>query len=495
MRAIAEVGYEAPTPIQAAAIPLVLAGADVIGTAQTGTGKTAAFVLPILQHLLDKPSKGMARVLIVCPTRELAEQINDAIGALAKHTGIRSAAIYGGVGMAPQEAALRTGVDILVACPGRLLDHLDQGNTDFTQIDHLVLDEADRMFDMGFLPQVRRIVDQLPRRRQTLLFSATFPGEVEQLAREVLRDPKRVNVGVQKPATTISHALYPVASHLKTKLLLSLVAHTNAFAMLVFTRTKHRADRLARIIEKSGFRAAALHGNRSQNQRQRALEGFKRGKVQVLVATDIASRGLDIETVSHVINFDVPGTPEDYIHRIGRTGRAERNGDAFTLATPEDRELVRDIERVIGKPIERRQLEGFDYNASASEQANARGGAEHRAVALMAERERVLNEDRLARASGFERRPRDARAPQQPRRPDGVRERRRRLERHNPRAARASGSAGQTAPFRQEPAAAAGANSDMTGKYPWMTNDAPRRPASAGRGNRRPRPQRRRSGT
>jgi ATP-dependent RNA helicase RhlE len=518
MRAITDAGYETPTPIQAGAIPLVLTGADVIGTAQTGTGKTAAFVLPILQHLLDKPSKGVARVLIVCPTRELAEQINDAIGVLGKHTGITSATIYGGVGFGPQEAALRKGVDILVACPGRLLDHVDQRNTNFTQIDHLVLDEADRMFDMGFLPQVRRIVDQLPRKRQTLLFSATFPKEVEMLARDVLHDPKRVNVGVQKPATTIAHALYPVASHLKTKLLLSLVEHTNAYAMLVFTRTKHRADRLARVIEKAGFKAVALHGNRSQNQRQRALDGFKRGKVQVLVATDIASRGLDIENVSHVINFDVPGTPEDYIHRIGRTGRAERTGDAFTLVTPEDRDEVRDIERVIGKSIERRQLEGFDYNASASEQSNVRGGTEHRGDALMVERERELNEaapERGERPSrnGGDRRPHDraerpardgARRPQQRR--DGPQEQRRPLQRQGPRPGEAAGRSErperQQQQQRREQPAAAGGNSDVVSKYPWMKSEAPRRPArhggqggqsghpGANRANRTNRPQR-----
>jgi ATP-dependent RNA helicase RhlE len=369
-RAVQDAGYVTPTPIQAGAIPIALTGADLIGTAQTGTGKTAAFVLPILQHLLSTPAaagkRGM-RVLVLCPTRELAEQIHDNVRGLARHTGIRSATVYGGVGMGMQERALRDGTEIIVACPGRLLDHIAQRNTDFREVTHLVLDEADRMFDMGFLPQLKRIVALLPRERQTLLFSATMPREVEELAQQVLRKPERVNVGVQKPATTIAHALYPVPQILKTQMLIGLLRHTNAYAMLVFTRTKHRADRLAKVLDKAGFPSAALHGDRSQGQRQRALDGFKRGDVQVLVATDIASRGLDIESVSHVINFDVPATPEDYIHRIGRTGRAERTGDAFTLITSEDHDAVRAIERTLGKPIERRTLPDFDYSAIAAE--------------------------------------------------------------------------------------------------------------------------------
>ncbi len=371
-RAVQDAGYVTPTPIQASAIPIALTGADLIGTAQTGTGKTAAFVLPILQHLLTKPSKRGMRVLVLCPTRELAEQIHDNIRGLARHTSLRCATVYGGVGMGMQERALRNGTEIIVACPGRLLDHISQRNTDFSNVDYLVLDEADRMFDMGFLPQLKKIVALLPRERQTLLFSATMPREVEELTRQVLRKPERVDIGIQKPAATVAHALYPVPLMLKTQMLIGLLRHTNAYAMLVFTRTKHRADRLARVLDKAGFPSAALHGDRSQGQRQRALDGFKRGDVQVLVATDIASRGLDIESVSHVINFDVPATPEDYIHRIGRTGRAERTGDAFTLITHEDTQTVRDIERTLGKQIERRTLPDFDYNAIASD-APARG--------------------------------------------------------------------------------------------------------------------------
>lgn len=386
-RAVQDAGYSIPTPIQAGAIPIALNGADLIGTAQTGTGKTAAFVLPILQHLLNKPGQRSMRVLVLCPTRELAEQIHENVRALARYTSLRSATVYGGVGMGPQERALRDGTEIIVACPGRLLDHIAQRNTNFSAIDHLVLDEADRMFDMGFLPQLKRIVALLPKERQTMLFSATMPREVEELTRQVLRKPERVDVGVQKPATTVAHALYPVPQALKTQMLIGLLRHTNAYSMLVFTRTKHRADRLARVLDKAGFPSAALHGDRSQGQRQRALDGFKRGDVQVLVATDIASRGLDIESISHVINFDVPATPEDYIHRIGRTGRAERTGDAFTLITHEDAQTVRDIERTLGKPIERRTLPDFDYNAIASE-------APAKAVAMAMDGRRPAMDDR-----------------------------------------------------------------------------------------------------
>jgi ATP-dependent RNA helicase RhlE len=427
MRAIQDAGFEAPTPIQAQAIPTAMTGQDVIGTAQTGTGKTAAFVLPILQHLLRTPAKRGHRALIVCPTRELAEQINDTIDALARHANVRSATIYGGVAMGPQESALRAGVPILVACPGRLLDHVAQKSVDLSQIDHLVLDEADRMFDMGFLPQVKKIVALLPYKRQTMLFSATMPKEVEALAHQVLRNPQRINIGVQKPAATVAHAMYPVAQHLKTKLLLELITRTNAFSMLVFTRTKHRADRLARVISKAGFEAAPLHGDRSQNQRQRALDNFKTGKVQVLVATDIASRGIDVESVSHVINFDVPGTPEDYIHRIGRTGRAERSGDAFTLITPEDTELVRDIEKTVGKSIERKKIDNFDYSAPATELApqggqrqNALPARERVSTQRMAEAQRELHTNAPARESAQESRNRRG-FESQPRRESGGR--------------------------------------------------------------------------
>jgi ATP-dependent RNA helicase RhlE len=369
MRTIEHAGYETPTPIQAKAIPVALEGKDLIGTAQTGTGKTAAFVLPILHRLLSTGQNGHHRALIVTPTRELAEQINDTVRALSKGTGIRSAPIYGGVSAIPQERALKDGVEILVATPGRLLDHIGAGRCKLDRIEVLVLDEADRMFDMGFLPQVRRILSHVPKKRQTMLFSATFPREVEALAADELHQPVRIDVGKSKAAHTVAHALYPVPNHLKADLLVALLKHTDAYSMLVFTRTKHRAEKLARVLDKQGLTTTSLHSDRSQNQRQRALQGFKAGKYQVMVATDIAARGLDIESVSHVINFDIPDTTEAYIHRIGRTGRAEREGDAFTLVTPEDRGMVRDIERALGKPIERRQLDDFDYGAPAPEKA------------------------------------------------------------------------------------------------------------------------------
>jgi ATP-dependent RNA helicase RhlE len=362
MGGIHAAGYAVPTPIQTAAIPPALAGHDLIGTAQTGTGKTAAFVLPILQRLLAGPRR-QARALIVTPTRELAEQINDAVRALGKQTGLRSATIYGGVPMSPQERALRDGVEILVACPGRLLDHIGRGTARLDRLEALVLDEADRMFDMGFLPDVRRILSHVPAQRQTMLFSATFPPEVEQLARQALSRPQRLAVGLSRPATTVSHALYPVSQHLKAGLTLMLLKQTDTRSVLIFTRTKHRASRLSELLSRAGYRATCLHSNRSQNQRQAALDGFREGAYQILVATDIAARGIDVETISHVINFDIPDTTDAYIHRIGRTGRAEREGDAFTLITPEDDVAVRAIERALGRPIPRRTLDGFDYAA------------------------------------------------------------------------------------------------------------------------------------
>jgi ATP-dependent RNA helicase RhlE len=362
MRGVREAGYTTPTPIQAAAIAPALEGHDLIGTAQTGTGKTAAFVLPILQRLLGGP-RGRARALIVTPTRELAEQISDTIKALGKHTGLRSATIYGGVPMGPQERALRDGVEILVACPGRLLDHISRGVARLNNIEILVLVEADRMFDMGFLPDVRRVLSHVPARRQTLLFSATFPPEIEQLAAQALRNPQRIAVGLARPAATVSHALYPVPQHLKTALTLELLKQTDTRSVLIFTRTRHRASRVAAQLGRAGYRVASLHSDRSQNQRQAALDGFRSGAYQIMVATDIAARGIDVETISHVINYDIPDTTDAYIHRIGRTGRAEREGDAFTLITPDDDATVRALERVLGKPIARRRLDGFDYAA------------------------------------------------------------------------------------------------------------------------------------
>lgn len=362
-------GFQQPTPIQVEALPPALEGRNIVGLAQTGTGKTAAFVLPILQRLLADRRRGKVRALIVTPTRELADQVNAALQDLAKGTGLRSAAIYGGVSLEPQERLLRTGLDILVACPGRLLDLLGRGSIALGNVEVLVLDEADRMLDMGFLPDIRRILAAVTQRRQTMLFSATLSPELEGLVATTAPDAIRVQIGQVRPAHTIAHALYPVPNHHKTALLLALLQHANEGSVLVFTRTKHRANRLLQQIAREGHSAAALHSNRSQNQRKIAMDGFRSGHFRILVATDIAARGIDVERVSHVINFDVPDTADAYIHRIGRTGRAERTGTAFTLITPEDYDQVRAIERVVGRAIERRELTGFDYNAPAPPRA------------------------------------------------------------------------------------------------------------------------------
>jgi len=357
-------GYTTPTPIQAQAIPKIMDGHDLMGLAQTGTGKTAAFALPMLQRLMQGPRRQI-RALVIAPTRELAEQINDAILDLGSQTGLKSITVYGGVGVNPQIEKLKNGVEIVVACPGRLLDHINQGTIDLSNLELLVLDEADQMFDMGFLPDIRRILKQLPPQRQTLLFSATMPPEIRGLAREILRDPVTVQVDTVAPAATVTHALYPVAQHLKTPLLMQLLKHTDTESVLIFTRTKHRAKRLGEQLEKAGYRAASLQGNLSQNRRQAAMEGFRSGEFQMLVATDIAARGIDVSQVSHVINYDIPDTVEAYIHRIGRTGRAARSGDAFTLISDEDTVMVRAIERTLGSAIERRTVEGFDYAVAA----------------------------------------------------------------------------------------------------------------------------------
>ena len=358
-------GYSAPTPIQVRAIPPVLQGQDVMGVAQTGTGKTAAFVLPILERLIKRP-RGRIRALVVAPTRELADQINTHVSALGAQTRLRSAAIYGGVPMNPQVQKIRSGVDIVVACPGRLLDHLQHGTIRLSDVEVLVLDEADRMFDMGFLPDIRKILLHVPAKRQTLLFSATMPDDIRQLAKDVLHAPVTVEVNPSSPAPTVEHALYPVEPHLKTELLLELLRHTDTRSVLIFTRTKHRARRVGEQLERAGLRAASLQGNLSQKQRQEALDGFRDGRYQVLVATDIAARGIDVSRISHVINYDMPDTADAYTHRIGRTGRMERSGDAFTFATREDGAMVRSIERVLGKKVECRTVPGFHYRLPAT---------------------------------------------------------------------------------------------------------------------------------
>jgi len=357
-------GYVTPTPIQQQAIPTVMQGRDVMGLAQTGTGKTAAFALPILNRLMAG-EPGSVRALVVAPTRELAEQIHESFASFGQKTGLKSVTVYGGVNANPQIQALKNGVDIVVACPGRLLDHIGQGNIDLSHLEVLVLDEADQMFDMGFLPDIKRILQHIPAKRQTLLFSATMPPDIKKLAEDILSNPVTVQVGNTAPPVTVSHALYPVEQHLKTPLLLELLQHTDTESVLIFTRTKHRARRLGEQLEKAGYKAASLQGNLSQNRRQAALDGFRDGTYQILVATDIAARGIDVSLISHVINYDIPDTPEAYVHRIGRTGRAAKSGDAFTMVCSEDTIMVRTIEKKLGAPLERRTLPGFDYTVSA----------------------------------------------------------------------------------------------------------------------------------
>ncbi|MBN2418818.1 MAG: DEAD/DEAH box helicase [Deltaproteobacteria bacterium] len=358
---IVAAGYETPTPIQEMTIPKVIENHDIMGLAQTGTGKTAAFALPILNRLL-KGKHGQIRALVIAPTRELAQQIHQSFITLGKKTPVKSVAVYGGVSINPQVKDLKK-ADIVVACPGRLLDHIEHQNINLSKLEVLVVDEADHLFDMGFLPDIRRILKHLPDKRQTLLFSATMPPEIKGLARDMLRSPSTIQAGTMAPAETVSHALYPVAGHLKTALLLKLLGNTDTGSVLVFTRTKHRAKSLEKKLVNAGYRSASLQGNLSQSRRQAALDGFRSGKFQILVATDLAARGIDVTRISHVINYDIPSTPEAYIHRIGRTGRAASTGEAFTLVTKEDNNMVRAINRVIGCEVEKRTLPSFDYES------------------------------------------------------------------------------------------------------------------------------------
>jgi ATP-dependent RNA helicase RhlE len=366
-RGIADLGFETPTPIQRSALPPALEGRDVLACAMTGSGKTAAFALPVLQWLHEtKPSQGGGtRALILTPTRELASQVEEHLSGLGKHTRVRSATVFGGVNARPQEKALRAGVDVIVATPGRLLDLMGSGHARFDDLEMLVLDEADRMLDMGFLPDVRRILAALPRKRQTLFFSATLPKPIVALAREMLHDPARLDVErPSAPAEGVEQRVLPVPQKLKPALLFELVQRGEVDTALVFTRTKHRANRLADYLGKRGVAVDRIHGNRSQRQREKALADFKDGKLEILVATDIASRGIDVEALPHVINFDVPGQPDDYIHRVGRTARALRTGDALTFAAPEERNELAAIERAVGKTIPRWTLDGFDYDGT-----------------------------------------------------------------------------------------------------------------------------------
>ncbi len=437
LRAVKELGFARPTPIQADAIPHALAGKDLLACASTGSGKTAAFLLPILHHLLAKPRR-TTRALVLTPTRELAAQILEDLNDLAVHTPLTAASVFGGVGMGPQEHAFRSGVDVMIATPGRLLDHLNRPYARLSGIEYLVLDEADRMLDMGFLPEIRKILRHVPSKRQTLFFSATMPPPIAALTREMLHHPVTINMERQAaPAVGITQAVYPVPQELKGHLFLELLKRGEMQEALVFTRTKHRTDRLQKFLVKHGIKAERIHGNRSQGQRTEALAGFKSGKYRVLVATDIVARGIDISELGHVVNFDVPAAPEDYIHRVGRTARAEATGDAFTFVSPEEEGDLRGIERAIGRRLPRITVPDFDYRAKAEvqlemphaeriaqirarkaeERQRAKANAERRAAALAV---RTAAETRKA-GGGASHRPRPGggggSARPQPRRP------------------------------------------------------------------------------
>jgi ATP-dependent RNA helicase RhlE len=366
-------GYKTPTPIQRQAIPPILAGNDLIGIAQTGTGKTAAFMLPILHRLVTDRGRSL-RVLVLAPTRELAEQTHKFTLQLGQQTKVRSVTIYGGVSKKNQIKALQRGVDVVVACPGRLLDLAGEGQINLSQVEVLVLDEADRMFDMGFLPDIRRILKMLPSKRQNLLFSATMPKDIRRLADSILKDPVTVQIGQIAPAKTISHALYPITSDRKKQLLLAMLEQKATGRALIFTRTKRRARFLARDLGKAGYRVAALEGNMTQNRRQRAIDGFQKNKFDILVATDVASRGIDVAGIHHVINYDMPDTADAYTHRVGRTGRAERDGEAFTLAQPQEEAMVQKIEHMIGEEFKRQRLPEFNYGNFNPEIPQKRNG-------------------------------------------------------------------------------------------------------------------------
>ena len=402
LKGIKELGYTRPTPIQSEAIPPALAGRDVLACAMTGSGKTAAFILPILHKLLDRP-RGRTRALVLTPTRELAAQILEALNEMAVHTPITAASVYGGVGMGPQEHAFRTGVDVIIATPGRLLDHLRFPYAKLDGIEHLVLDEADRMLDMGFLPDIKRILRHVPAKRQTLFFSATMPAPILSLTREMLRDPAMLQLERKAaPAVGITQAVYPVPQELKSALFLALLERGEMKDALVFTRTKHRANRLNEYLVKHGVKAERIHGNRSQGQRTEALAGFKSGKYRVLVATDIAARGIDVEALGHVVNFDVPMAPEDYIHRVGRTARAELTGDAFTFVAPEEEGELRAIERAVGKRLPRVTVPDFDYAARPQGRLEVPIGERIAAIRAKKAEDRVRAKAKAERRGGIQ---------------------------------------------------------------------------------------------
>ena len=426
-KAIKELGFVRPTPIQSEAIPPALEGRDVIACAQTGSGKTAAFLLPILHRLIERPRRA-TRALVLAPTRELAAQILDDLTALSLHTPVTGAAVYGGVGMGPQEHAFRSGVDVIIATPGRLIDHMRSGYASLKAIEYLVLDEADRMLDMGFLPEIRRILAQLPTRRQTLFFSATMPGPIAALANEMLRNPASIQIQRQAaPASGITQAVYPVPQELKASLILHLLRQKAMTQALIFTRTKHRANRLADHLVRAGVRAERIHGNRSQAQRTAALAGFKAGTYPVLVATDIAARGIDVDQLGHVVNFDVPLVPEDYIHRVGRTGRAEATGEAFTFVAPDEEGSLRDIERAIARRLPRVTVPDFDYAARPAAKLEIPLAQRIAEIRARKREERNRAAENAARRAAAVRRPdsggspRSGAGPQGPSRPAGPR--------------------------------------------------------------------------
>ena len=362
---ISRLGYETPTPIQEKAIGPVLAGNDIMGLAETGTGKTAAFVLPISDRLLRGQS-GKIRCLVLAPTRELAQQTHEVLKVVGKDTGLRSLTMYGGVGYEPQMRGLKKGVDFLVACPGRLLDHVGRGTVDLSAVEVVVLDEADRMLDMGFLPDIRRILKLVPRKRQTLLFTATMPPEIERLARDFMHKPEFIRIGRHAPVSGVSHALYPVVQPQKADLLIELLRRIETGPVLVFTRTKHAASRLSERLKRKGFNATCLQGDMSQNKRQAAMDGFRSGNINILVATDIAARGIDVPDISHVVNFDMPDTADAYIHRVGRTARASRTGSAINFATKNDLDVVSQVEMLLNQRLECLTLDGFEYDTAAA---------------------------------------------------------------------------------------------------------------------------------
>ena len=408
VKAIKDLGFVRPTPIQAEAIPPGLQGRDLIACAQTGSGKTAAFLLPIINRLIDRPRRTV-KALVLAPTRELAAQILEDFNALSVHTPVTGAAVYGGVGMGPQEHAFRSGVDVIIATPGQLLDHMRSPYAKLNQIEHLVLDEADRMLDMGFLPEIRRIITKLPARRQTLFFSATMPPPIVVLAGEMLRDPVSIQLQRQSaPPSGITHAVYPVPQDLKSALIVDLLRRKTMTQALIFTRTKHRANRLADYLVRAGIRAERIHGNRSQPQRTAALAGFKNGSFPVLVATDIAARGIDVNELGHVVNFDVPQVPADYIHRVGRTGRAEATGEAFTFVSPQEEDDLRAIERAIGKRLPRVTVPDFDYTARPKQQLEIPIAQRIAEIRARKRDDRARAEINAARGAAATRRPVDA---------------------------------------------------------------------------------------